>query len=966
MNKYYTYFTLFSVFLLTALPYAWGQKKAIDHTAYAKWETLKNTKVSEQGNFISYEIQPLKGDTYLYVFNVQTGTLDSIHRAKSAQFSKDEKWMIFAIETGYDTLRKLELEKVNKKKWPKDSIGIFNLLTSEIKRIPQIKEYQFDENHNVLAYLLHTNDELVAKKEKEKSPQELLTGKALEKFLKKEAKEAKKLEKIRLKNERKGIFVEEEEEVEKPSSDGKRLHVLHLDDSTEYVQNNVDGFKVFDNGNYFVYLNEENKEKSIVVYDLIKCTSTAVEGKYGEVTHFKKHPFKDEIVFLASADTSETKVFELFHYNIDTQTKTCLVDSTLDKLPLGKTVVDSREMYFSKSMNNILFFYVNDIPRKAPKDTLVASEKVKVDVWHYEEPILKTMQLARLKRDQKKADLYGYNFDNNEVYLLSNDTLSLDSDHREVSEWTLGKNTVPYQLSSMWDYNSRSDLYRVNLKTGEKELIVKGKDDALDLSRQGDKLITFDGKTAQYYVTYLPSNVTKCLTCQAKGRNWSSDVNGMPMDANPRQAFGFDQSGKVYYMADEFDVFGYDFEKEELINLSGNKGKLENKEFRFQSLWSDSSYVDLNRTYLQVFDRATKGSEIYEYKNGGFEKTVAVDAQIAFFNKSKDGSVRVMRKNTIKDYSNLEISKNNEDFEMISTANTHQAEYKWATVELIKWKSYKGLELEGLIYKPEDFDATKSYPMIVYYYETYSESLHAYHGARPTASIVHPTEYASNDYIIFIPDIYYKSGYPARGAYDCIMSGTDAVLKKYPNIDKNRMGLQGQSWGGYQTAMLITMTDRFKAAMAGAPVSNMFSAFGGIRWGTGMSRMGQYEKGQSRIGKTIWEAPELYVENSPLFHIPKIKTPLLIMANDQDGAVPWYQGIEMFMGMRRLLKPVWMLNYNGDDHNLMKTANRYDLSIRMMQFFDHYLKNAAIPLWMKEGVPALVKDKEMGYELVEE
>ncbi|MFY7989769.1 MAG: alpha/beta hydrolase family protein, partial [Fluviicola sp.] len=293
--------------------------------------------------------------------------------------------------------------------------------------------------------------------------------------------------------------------------------------------------------------------------------------------------------------------------------------------------------------------------------------------------------------------------------------------------------------------------------------------------------------------------------------------------------------------------------------------------------------------------------------------------------------------------------------------NPQQSEYNWSTVELIRWTSYDGIPLEGMIYKPENFDANKEYPLLVYYYELYADEIHNHYAPKPTASIIFPTEYASAGYVVFIPDIRYKPGHPANSAYDCIMSGTDAVLKKYTNIDPKRMGLQGQSWGGYQTAQLITMTDRYAAAMAGAPVGNMFSAYGGIRWGSGYSRQFQYEHQQSRIGKTIWEAPELYIENSPIFHLPKVKTPLMIMHNDQDGAVPWYQGIELYTGLRRLQKPVWMLNYNGDDHNLMKNANRIDLSIRMRQFFDYYLLGAPAPRWLIEGIPALEKGKEMRY-----
>jgi len=245
--------------------------------------------------------------------------------------------------------------------------------------------------------------------------------------------------------------------------------------------------------------------------------------------------------------------------------------------------------------------------------------------------------------------------------------------------------------------------------------------------------------------------------------------------------------------------------------------------------------------------------------------------------------------------------------------------------------------------------------MIIYYYELNSENIHRHWTPRPTASIVFPTEYASGGYVIFIPDIRYQAGHPAQGAFDCIMSGTDHVLDKYKFIDSTRMGLQGQSWGGYQSAQLITMTKRFKAAMAGAPVSNMFSAYGGIRWGSGMSRQFQYEHTQSRIGATIWERPDLYILNSPIFSLPKVQTPLLIMHNDNDGAVPWYQGIELYMGLRRLKKPVWLLNYNGDDHNLMNEANRRDLSIRMREFFDFYLNNGEQPNWMKVGIKAVNK-----------
>jgi dipeptidyl aminopeptidase/acylaminoacyl peptidase len=217
--------------------------------------------------------------------------------------------------------------------------------------------------------------------------------------------------------------------------------------------------------------------------------------------------------------------------------------------------------------------------------------------------------------------------------------------------------------------------------------------------------------------------------------------------------------------------------------------------------------------------------------------------------------------------------------------------------------------------------------------------------------------------VIFNPDIEYSVGYPGESAFNCVIPGVTSLVEK-GFIDKDNIGVQGHSWGGYQIAYLVTKTDIFKAAESGAPVPNMISAYGGIRWWTGLSRQFQYEHTQSRIGGTPWEYPARYIENSPIFNIDKINTPLLIMHNDADGHVPWYQGIEFFVSLRRLGKPSWFLNYNGEPHWPLKMQNRKDFNIRMAQFFDYYLKGDAKPVWMEKGVTPMQKGIQQGYELM--
>ena len=254
--------------------------------------------------------------------------------------------------------------------------------------------------------------------------------------------------------------------------------------------------------------------------------------------------------------------------------------------------------------------------------------------------------------------------------------------------------------------------------------------------------------------------------------------------------------------------------------------------------------------------------------------------------------------------------------------------------------------------------------MMVYFYERNSDNLHTYYTPAAGRSIINHSFYVSRGYVVFIPDIPYKTGEPGPSAANAILPGVKSIVKQ-GFINPEKIGMQGHSWGGYQTAYLVTQTDMFACAESGAPVSNMTSAYGGIRWSSGMSRMFQYERTQSRIGADLWSARDKYIANSPVFFADKINTPLLILHNDKDGAVPWYQGIELFVALRRLEQPAWLLNYNGDPHWVMSDANRKDFAIRMQQFFDFYLMDAPEPEWMAYGVPGVDKGKKFGLELME-
>jgi len=362
---------------------------------------------------------------------------------------------------------------------------------------------------------------------------------------------------------------------------------------------------------------------------------------------------------------------------------------------------------------------------------------------------------------------------------------------------------------------------------------------------------------------------------------------------------------------------------------------------------------------LHADNEETRDSGFYRDKvDGGLpEKLVMAAKDFNNPTKAKDANVLMLTASRFDEFPDVWVTGPNfKDLKKVSNGDAQRAQFRWGIAELLSFKNVDGVPLKGILLKPEDFDPKRKYPMIVYIYEKLSQGLHSFRNPGPGTSI-NPTLYVSNGYLIFLPDIVYSIGYPGQSALKCVLPGIQAVVDK-GFVDENAIGIQGHSWGGYQIAYMVTQTNRFKAAAPGALVSNMTSAYSGIRWGTGLPRQFQYEHSQSRIGGSLWEYPLRYLENSPVFRADRVQTPLLMIHNDEDDAVPWYQGIEYYLALRRLGKEVYMFSYNGEKHGLRKRINQKDYTRRLQEFFDHFLKGAPAPEWMEKGIPYLQREKE--------
>lgn len=629
--------------------------------------------------------------------------------------------------------------------------------------------------------------------------------------------------------------------------------------------------------------------------------------------------------------------------------------------PKGYLVSSNGRISFSKDNSKMYFGLAT--PPIVKDTTLIKEEIVNVEVWAYDSPRLYTVQELQVNNDKRKSYTAVVNLQSNKVTQLATTAYpNAVIGNEGNAENVLVSNPVPYQLESQWTAIRASDYGIVNSTTGAFKKIMSKVDGRARLSPNGKYAYGYSAVDSTWF-TYDIANDTRInLT---KGKVFYNELHDTPSHPWSYGLAGWTKNDAAILIYDRFDV--YQFNPKTGAHTRLTKGRESNTVYRYVRLDSEERTIDTSKKWLfTTFNETTKNSGYYEYNAKRRRGKQLVDGPYSYSRpvKAKDKNTVLFTRQSFIDFPNLRISDLSfKKQTVVSNANPQQNEYNWGTIELYKFTSLEGKELTGLLVKPENFDPNKKYPMLVNFYERSSNGLHRHRAPSPGRSSINYSFYTSRGYVIFNPDVVYREGYPGESAYNAVIPGVTSLIEK-GFINKKKIGAQGHSWGGYQVAHLATKTDIFAAIESGAPVVNMISAYGGIRWWTGLSRQFQYEHTQSRIGGTPWQYPMRYIENSPIFNIDKINTPILIMHNDEDGHVPWYQGIEFFTALRRLGKTSWFLNYNKEPHWPLKMQNRKDFNIRMAQFFDYYLKDAPKPTWMQRGVPAIEKGIHQGYKLL--
>ncbi|MBR1576969.1 MAG: prolyl oligopeptidase family serine peptidase [Bacteroidales bacterium] len=919
---------------------AWAQKKPLDHSVYDGWQSVRSVTLTPDGSLVSYEVAPQEGDGTLYFKNLTTDAGIAVERGTALRMNHDGRFGFFTVKAPFAATRQAKIDKKKADDQPKDSLARIDLRTLKWEMVGAAGTT--GAGYDAAPYLFAAQD---------------VKGRK-----------------------------------------SKNLLVYNTATGSTDTLKNVSSFQASKSGNRLAVIAAKEAKDSlsrdaVILYDFAKGSVDTLSAGRKAYANVAFDDAGDKVVFTATDDEEKTdgtprhaifltqekvlkKATRRAPAVTEWQTSELLAADCAD-LPEGWVVAASGRPSFSNSAKRLVLNITEYMPAK--DTTVYEFEAAQLDIWVWDKQTVPPMDKAGRGRVRNRTAVINLDQPGRLVVLSQNPNDRINFFNGADADYALSSNSDKYVIDNMWASDSRADISLVNLRDGSRRTFREGAAGYALPSPYGKYVAWFNPEDGNWYSWNLATDALVNLTGGLGVNFWDEDDDHPLTGYTPVGTPSWIGEDQALLLADKYDVWKIQPDGKKAECLTAGAGRRDQVQYRPVNLDRKADpylYQNINnypvkgQLRLSSFNEKDKrnGYATVDINRPAAPQGFLAENSFTQLTKAQDADVIAYLKGDFRHPMDLYVA--NADWtgeRKLTSINPQQADYRWGDVQLVHWKAYDGTPLDGLLFTPDDMTPGRKYPMMIYFYEKYSESLYDYRAPAPSRSTVNISFYVSRGYVVFIPDIVYKDGHPGESAYNCICAGAEAMCAQFPFIDKTKMAIQGQSWGGYQTAYLVTRTDMFAAAGAGAPVGNMTSAYGGIRWESGSSRIGQYEHGQSRIGKTLWEpgGQELYIENSPVFHAPNVTTPVLIMHNDNDGAVPWYQGIEFFMSLRRLGKPAWLLEYNNEAHNLVERRNCKDLSIRLQQFFDHYLQGAPEPVWMQSGIPYARKGNYFATEYAE-
>lgn len=903
------FFVTIFLFLCFASSF-WAQegKKVLTLEDYPRWKHIVSAAIFSDGNWTSYILRPNGGDGTLFIKSLATDKVYEVAIGQQAVFSEDSRWIAYMVG-----LAKAEAEKLRKEKKPVPmKAELLNLASGEKYTVENASSFSFSKDSKFFAMMK-------AKQEGEGKPK------------------------------------------------GSDLILRNLGTDAVFNIGNVLDYKFNKPGTLLAYTIDVAEKKGNGIYllelgsGMLKPLDTG-EADYAQITWDKegtalavlkgtkkKELVEKENVLLAFLGLEKGQLTKIEYDPAKDQ-------SFPKEMVVSERALPERRREFGAAEESKCLFFSEDRSlvfcgiKEQEKEPGESKEPVaNVDVWHWKD--------ERIQSVQMRTEDYDRNFTYRSIFHLNTKKFFRLADEKmrtitiaENGKWGIGRDDKPY-LSDLETF--QADYYLVNTSTGERKLVAQGIRRTMGLSPQSRHFLYLKDKQLWVYDIQLG----KTLNISEKaGKSFVDEEDDHPEEKPTYGVAGWAKDGKSVIVYHKFDLWNLPLDGSNPKNITAGLGDREEIRFRYVKLDAEEKSIDTTKPLLlSAYGEWTKKSGYYSLKIGSEpQKLIYEDKSFGSLIKAKKSDRVIYTMESFVDFPDYYLSGT--DFtnpKKITDANPQQKEYAWGSRVLVDYQNSQGVKLQATLTLPAGYEKGKRYPMLVYIYEKMSMNHHRY--SMPTYDDrPHMSTYASDGYLFLMPDIVYTIGRPGSSALDCVGSAVKKVIE-LGYADPKRIGLQGHSWGGYEVAFLITQTDMFACAVAGAAPSCIATEYNQIFKSSGNNNNSYYERSQGRMGTDPWKDAELYWTQSSIRQAPKITTPFLLLHGTEDGSVDWIESLEYYNAARRLGKKVILLSYPGEPHHLAKEENQKDFLPRMKQFFDHYLKGTPAPDWMENGLPFLKK-----------
>ncbi|GAC1588711.1 MAG: hypothetical protein NVS3B28_14230 [Candidatus Velthaea sp.] len=940
-------------------PVAAASRKPIDYAVYDGWNALRGVRLSDDGAYLAYAITPQDGDPTLVIRNLATGAETTQTRGFAPQFTADGKFVVFTVNAPKKDVDAARKAKKPDEQLPKNGLGIIEVATGKTTMYERVKSVQVAREGGRFIAFLYDLPVKASPAPAESASPAAVTSATPAPVATGEPSTAPNASPSPVPSPSPSPAPK----ADKKKDDGAEFVVRDLQNGSNVILHNVTEYVLADDDRTIAFATETKggKGDGLHVRDLAGGTTADVLSGAGRYKNLAASRNGASLGFLSDVRTFAQDAPHYDAYTVDltagTPAAVLAVSEMTPGLPRGMTVSDNGKTIWSKDGKR-MFVGVAAEPTPIPSGSPVP---ISVDLWTYKDLRLQSVQFHDAANDRKRTDLGVYNLEGKRYAQLATNAQRTVITN-ENPNYGIGLDDRPYAISQSWSGQSYADVYAVSLTDGSRKLLARSVPEQ-SLSPGGGFAVVWDEKL-RHWASVRTSDGKRTVLAPHANVTFYDETDDHPAPPPPYGLGGYFAGDRSVIVYDRFDPWVVDLATGAATNLTRAAGRKAGVVYSVLNTHPDREALDpAAPLLLSLVDQRTYASGFAKVAvSGGVPQTLLRANKLVSNSFVQFGNVHqrvtapiqarhaervVFTEESYREFGDLWSSDRSfEHPSKVSNINPQLANYTWGNEELISYKSAAGIPLRAVLLTPDGFDPHKKYPMLVYFYEKWSDQYHTFYPPAPR----YPTlsRYVSNGYVVLLPDVVYTRGHPGKSALASISAAIDAVTKR-GFVDEKHVGIAGHSFAAYQINYMITQTNRFRAVEAGAAVTNMTSAYGGIRLESGSVREWQYEHGQSRIGATPWDRPDLYLENSGLFHIKDIHTPYLTMHNDADGAVPFSQGVEFITAMRRLNKPAYMFVFNGKDHNLLDTpADREQLkywAVHFDEWFDYWLKGTKRPAW---------------------